>query len=119
MNRMRILALAFLFPGGVWAATLSGFVTDGTSGESLPYSNVVLSGATSPLGALSNVDGYYAVQHIPPGEYTIVVSYIGYRSFVDTIRFSGAELRELNVQLIPKPMARCTASMTSDSLMSP
>ena len=104
MNRMRILVLAFLFPGGVWAATLSGFVTDGTSGESLPYSNVVLRGAASPLGALSNVDGYYAVQHIPPGEYTIVVSYIGYRSFVDTIRFSGAELRDLNVQLIPKPI---------------
>ena len=104
MNRMRFLVLAFLFPGGVWAATLSGFVTDGTSGESLPYSNVVLRGGAAPLGALSNVDGYYAVQHIPPGEYTIVVSYIGYRSYADTIRFSGTELRELNVQLIPEPI---------------
>ena len=104
MNRMRFLVLAFLFPGGVWAATLSGFVTDGTSGESLPYSNVVLRGGAAPLGVLSNVDGYYAVQHIPPGEYTIVVSYIGYRSYADTIRFSGAELRELNVQLIPEPI---------------
>ena len=104
MNRMRLLVLAFLFPGGVWAATLSGFVTDGTSGESLPYSNVVLRGGASPLGALSNVDGYYAVQHIPPGEYTIVVSYIGYRSYADTVRFSGAELLELSVQLIPEPI---------------
>lgn len=94
---MRILLLALLVPGAVGAATLSGFVTDRTSGESLPYSNVVLQGGASPLGALSNVDGYYAVQHILPGEYTFVVSYIGYRSFVDTLRFSGDELRELNV----------------------
>ncbi len=101
---MRILIPVFLLPGVVGAATLSGFVTDGTSGESLPFSNVVLRGGGSPLGALGNVDGYYAVQHIPPGEYTIVVSYIGYHSLVDTVRFSGDELRELNVQLIPEPI---------------
>ena len=104
MYAMRIMILAFLFPGSLWAATLSGFVTDGTNGESLPYSNVVLEGGDSPLGALSNVDGYYAVQHIPPGEYTLVVTYIGYRSYVDTLRFSGTELRELNVQLVPEPI---------------
>ena len=104
MYTMRILILALLFPGSLWAATLSGFVTDGTSGESLPYSNVVLKGGDSPLGALSNVDAYYAIRHIPPGEYLFIVSYIGYRSYADTLRFSGTELRELNVQLVPEPI---------------
>ena len=104
MYGLRFLILVFLLPGGVGAATLSGFVTDGTSGESLPYSNVVLEGGDSPLGALSNVDGYYAVQHIPPGEYRLLVTYIGFRSYVDTLRFSGSESRELHVQLVPEPI---------------
>lgn len=104
MYGLRFLILVFLLPGGVGAATLSGFVTDGTSGESLPYSNVVLEGGDSPLGALSNVDGYYAVQHIPPGEYRLLVTYIGFRSYVDTLRFSGTESRELHVQLVPEPI---------------
>ncbi len=104
MYGLRFLILVFLLPGGVGAATLSGYVTDGTSGESLPYSNVVLEGGDSPLGALSNVDGYYAVQHIPPGEYRLLVTYIGFRSYVDTLRFSGTESRELHVQLVPEPI---------------
>ena len=104
MYGLRFLILVFLLPGGVGAATLSGFVTDGTSGESLPYSNVVLEGGDSPLGALSNVDGYYAIQHIPPGEYRLLVTYIGFRSYVDTLRFSGTESRELHVQLVPEPI---------------
>ena len=101
---VRVLIMVFLLPGAAGAATLSGFVTDGTNGESLPFSNVVLKGGASPLGALSNVDGYFAVQHIPAGEYTVVVSYIGYETYVDSIRFAGAEVRELNVQLVPKPI---------------
>ena len=54
--------LLLLLPLSVRAATLSGFIADQSNGESLPYATVVLKGPGTPIGALSNVDGYYAIQ---------------------------------------------------------
>ena len=57
--------LLLLLPLSVQAATLSGFIADQSNGESLPYATVVLKGPDRPIGALSNVDGYYAIQGVP------------------------------------------------------
>jgi outer membrane cobalamin receptor len=86
-----ILLLYHCLVGQVRAATLSGTVTDNKNGESLPYANVVLKWDGEPMGALSNVDGYYAVKNIDPGEYVLVVSYVGYKSLIDTLDFRGKE----------------------------
>ena len=71
--------------------TLSGFVTDADNGESLPLASIVL--AQVQLGAASNSSGYYAVKGIPAGTYEVVISYIGYKSWRDTLAFSDRDVR--------------------------
>lgn len=99
-----VLLLLFL-PLSVRAATLSGFIADQSNGESLPYATVVLKGTGTPIGALSNVDGYYAIQGVPVDTpYVLTISYIGYISFQDTLTFRSGETRRLDVQLKPEPI---------------
>ena len=102
MKSLGVLLL-MLLPLSVRAATLSGFIADRSNGESLPYANVVLKGADRPIGALSNVDGYYAIQGVPEDiSYVLTISYIGYISFQDTLSFRAGETRRLDVQLKPE-----------------
>ena len=94
--------LLLLLPLSVQAATLSGFISDQSNGESLPYATVMLKGQGTPIGALSNVDGYYAIQGVPADiPYVLTISYIGYISFQDTLTFRAGETRRLDVQLKP------------------
>ncbi|MBL7964888.1 MAG: carboxypeptidase-like regulatory domain-containing protein [Flavobacteriales bacterium] len=65
--------------------TIRGFVTDGESGEPIIFTNVYLVGTT--IGAATDVNGYYSITRIPPGSYTLMVTYLGY----DTLR------KEVNV----------------------
>ena len=81
------MPLAAQTPG----VTLSGFVTDADNGESLPLASIVLT--QIQLGAASNSSGYYAVKEVPAGTYEVVISYIGYKSWRDTLAFSDRDVR--------------------------
>ena len=89
---LRMLAAVWLLAAGAaQAATLSGFVNDADNGESLPLASVVLTQVQ--LGAASNSSGYYAVKEVPAGTYEVVISYIGYKSWRDTLAFSDRDVR--------------------------
>ncbi len=57
--------------------TLTGTVTD-ASGEALIGANVRLLGTNN--GAITNTEGKFTVAGINPGEYTVLVSFIGYKT---------------------------------------
>ena len=89
---LRMLAAVWLLAAGAaQAATLSGFVTDADNGESLPLASIVLTQVQ--LGAASNSSGYYAVKEVPAGTYKVEISYIGYKSWRDTLAFSDRDVR--------------------------
>ncbi len=101
--RVVMLVVLVLFACRTDAATLSGFVADQSNGESLPYATVVLRGQGPPIGALSNVDGYYALKAIPiDTTFVLTISYVGYVSYQDTVVFRTGEDRRLDVQLLPE-----------------
>ncbi|NOZ04692.1 MAG: TonB-dependent receptor [FCB group bacterium] len=84
----------------VWgqeSAVISGFVTDEKSGESIYGANIFLK--DTPYGSVSNIEGYYVLSNIPPGDYTYVVSFIGYKRFERKISLGGGETRVLNAAL--------------------
>lgn len=58
--------------------TISGFVTDNSNGEALLGANVYLKELNH--GSTTNIGGYYVIPDIPKGVYTLIVSYIGYRT---------------------------------------
>jgi TonB-dependent receptor len=62
-----------LFAGGI----IKGKVFDKDTKEGLPGANVVIKGTS--VGTASDLNGSYYLTNVPPGTYTIQVSYIGYR----------------------------------------
>lgn len=59
-------------------SSIKGYVQDTNTGEPLFGANVVLIGTS--IGNATNNDGKYLIQNVPPGSYTIHVTYIGYKS---------------------------------------
>ena len=74
-----LLALAFCLPVSVALAQtgkIAGTVRDASTGEVLPGVNVVIDGTTQ--GSVTNVEGYYVILNVRPGEYDLRASFIGY-----------------------------------------
>lgn len=53
-----------------------GVVTDSSTAEKLPYADVMLVGTNR--GAATNISGFFLITNVPPGEYEITASSIGY-----------------------------------------
>jgi hypothetical protein len=63
--------------GGTKGA-IQGFVRDVATGESLVGANVMIEGTGQ--GAAANSDGFFLIQNVEPGDYSVRVSYVGYRA---------------------------------------
>lgn len=61
-------------------ATITGRVTDTATGEYLPGANVMLEGTS--FGAATDRSGIYRIANVPPGNYKLKVSYIGFEDSV-------------------------------------
>ncbi len=58
---------------------IRGRVVD-ASGAPLPYANVLVVGTR--YGASADDNGYFVIEMLPPGTYTLIVSYMGYETLV-------------------------------------
>lgn len=72
--------------------TVSGYVRDAASGESLVGASVVLRG--SGEGVSTNAFGYYALS-APAGQDTLVVSYLGYEQYLQPLDGKNAHINVL------------------------
>ncbi len=75
---------------------IAGVVTDSQTGEPLPGVNILIQ--NSFLGASADVDGYYFINNISPGKYTIEASFIGYKTYkLQNISVSVDHTTEINI----------------------
>ncbi|MEZ4700243.1 MAG: TonB-dependent receptor [Rhodothermales bacterium] len=71
--------LSFLFTtAALGQGKIAGRVLDQTNGESLIGVNVALEGTTQ--GTVTDTDGNYIIVNVRPGVYTLVFSYVGYKT---------------------------------------
>src|SRR4030067_3856585 len=82
-----ILSAAVIFPGQT--GKIAGTVKDKNTGEPLIGVNIFIENTS--LGAASDINGDYFIVNIPPGEYTVVASMIGYQSMKVTKVFVTAD----------------------------
>lgn len=77
--RLFFITLATFLSGGLYAQefSVSGTVTDYTTGEPLPGVNVILQGTTT--GTVTDVDGRYQLA-VPDGNATLIFSSVGFTS---------------------------------------
>lgn len=56
--------------------TIRGFVYDKATGEPIIFTNVYLHKTT--FGSSTDVNGYFMITRIPPGDYTLMVTFLGF-----------------------------------------
>jgi hypothetical protein len=84
---------------GQTTVVLTGFVTDATTGKSMPFANVYVNGSTR--GAVTDEKGYYALSGVPLGTVEIVASFVGYQPTTQIIRCDNTTPRKANFSLKP------------------
>jgi hypothetical protein len=77
--------------------TISGFIKDSLSGETLIGASVTIAGKTK--GISSNQFGFYSIT-LEAGEYTLVCSFIGYLPKIINIKLDGN--KQLNFDVLPR-----------------
>ncbi len=98
-------------------ASVSGYVRDAQTGETLLLANVTLQRAAldAPLrGAATNNAGYYTIPGLAPGTYTLVVSYLGYQTHTEEIALAAGEARRLDIDLLPDDLEAGELVVTAD-----
>lgn len=71
--------------------TLKGKVLAADTKQPIHLANVFLSNTS--IGTVTNAEGFFIIDHFPPGRYDVVVSCIGYESYVATIQYARYPLR--------------------------
>ena len=67
--------------------TLSGIVRDAETGNPLEGANIILGPSGEAIA--SNSSGSFAISGVQSGEYSIKVTFVGYKTFTKTIKVSG------------------------------
>jgi ferric enterobactin receptor len=78
--------------------TLTGSVSDLSTGEPLPFASIQVKGTT--LGTTTNADGYFTLLKVPTDTSTLVVQYVGYER---TPVFLTPMLPKTNLNISLKP----------------
>jgi len=79
--------------------SLRGLIADSTSGEPLPFANVVLS--ELGIGASTDNRGYFIIASVPPGRYSVYISYVGYNAKTYDVVVIKGKLTHIDVELAP------------------
>ncbi len=70
--------------------TIRGFVYETETGEPVIFTNVYF--YHTSIGAATDVNGYFAITRIQPGEYTLLVTYMGFDSLKMTVNVKANEI---------------------------
>jgi len=93
---------------------ISGFVSDSSSGEALIGANVFLQ--ETGQGMATDINGYYIIQGIAPGNYTIMVSYIGFDMYKQNTRLNDDESKKVNINLVEQVVELTEIEVTAEKL---
>jgi hypothetical protein len=101
MKVKKLIAITFflipLFAIGQNKFTISGYVKDSLSGETLIGSTISVLGKSK--GITSNQFGFYSIT-LPAGTYNFICSYVGYVSQIKTIDLNKDVA--FNFEILPK-----------------
>ena len=91
--------------------SISGTVLDSKNKNPLIGANVLLDGTSQ--GAATNADGRYSITQVKPGDYTIVVSYMGYKTSKTPVSIEAGGALTSNLMLDPEAIKLETYVVTA------
>lgn len=80
-----------------FSSSISGFVYDKTSGETLIGANIFIQSLSR--GVVTNISGFFVIPKLAAGTYEVKFSYVGYKSAIIKINLKIGEEKKLNVFL--------------------
>jgi len=110
MKKFVIVALLMIpvFVFGQTSGKLTGTITDSKSGDPLPGVNILLKGTY--YGASTDFNGEYSVNGITPGNYTVQVSLIGFK----TVEYTGIQIEANKILRIDVKMEETVLTLDQD-----
>ncbi len=88
-------------------------ITDKSTGEALIGVNIIILGTS--MGASSDLDGNYFIINIPPGEYQIKASMVGYSSYTfQKVRVSIDQTTKIDFELNPESIELANVVVTAE-----
>jgi len=105
-RKLLLVVIAVFAAIGVFAqsTTLKGKVLDKVTGQPVPFANVVvLTGDTQLGGTATDFEGNYTIKPLPPGNWTVKASAVGYQALqVDRVLLRADAIRFLDLELTTK-----------------
>ena len=81
-------------------ATVRGFVTNVANGSPIIDVNVVVKDSLDQVfGSVTEQNGVYLIARLPPGQYVLQATHIGYFPHTDTISVAAGSLNEIDITL--------------------
>ncbi|OGU54710.1 MAG: hypothetical protein A2V66_01125 [Ignavibacteria bacterium RBG_13_36_8] len=96
-NLFIVMMLGFTIQTLAQTGKIAGTITDAQTGDYLPSANVMLEGTS--IGGASDLQGYFRVGNIPPGNYTMIVRFLGYTDYKTDIVVSSGSTTKIDVAL--------------------
>jgi len=106
--RYYFLFIIFLF-SLLFPYNISGFIKNSSDGEPIPFSNTIVQKTISDKilkGTSSDINGYFIVTGLEPGNYILTTSTIGYEIFKKEILIENSENQDnIRIDILLNPQA--------------
>ncbi len=79
--------------------TVKGVLFDEKNGEAIPFANVVLEG--TPHGCATDINGFFLINKVKEGTYTLKVRYVGYDEYSEQITLTKNKTLTKTIHLKP------------------
>ena len=114
MKRLLIFCFYFLVFSLIQAQTVKGVLTDEETGEAIPFANVVLDGTR--YGAATDLNGFYLINKMPAGDYTLRVRFVGYQEYTESITIGKGQTIVRNISLKTESKTLKTVVVTDNRI---
>ncbi|MFQ6614733.1 MAG: carboxypeptidase-like regulatory domain-containing protein, partial [Fidelibacterota bacterium] len=92
------------------AYNISGYIVDAKTGESIIGANVFISALS--VGDATDLDGFFILRNVPPGDYSLTLSHIAYKIVHRNISVKNKDLFLGNIALSPAPLSTRAVEVT-------
>ncbi len=114
-HKIGAVVLGMLMTGMLYAGTtgkIVGKVVDKKTGEGLPGAGVII--VENNMGTATDLDGSYILINVPPGNYTLKASYLGYNDqIVKDVSVKADLTTEINFYLVSTAIVQETVTVTA------
>ena len=93
---------------------VKGFVYEKSTGEPMMFCNVYLKGTT--FGASTDINGFFNITRIPDGDYTILVTNLGYDTIAERLTLKNNEVLNKKYYLEESSMVLAAVNITADKI---